>query len=125
MTEPMFPWSMEYAAQRLHFEGKDPIRAVVRLFKKHSVPYLVRGNKQLVTEAQWRLLLARMEECSKSENEEESIIAGVRSESGRKSASSKSTVQALIEKKLPTSIAPDSNPKSDKNSFTVMRGGLG
>jgi len=125
MSERPFPWPLEYVAERLHYSGKDRIRSVRRLFAKHGVPYLRRdAHTQLVTEAQWRLLLARMETCSSLGNEAASTTSVERCESGKRSKPSKSTVRDLIASKLPTSTEPDSNPKSDRSSFTVLRGGL-
>src|SRR6516165_3676956 len=111
-------------ADRLHYMGRDRERSVRRLFERHRVSIIKRSRgAYFVTEAQYAELIEKMTTCSQSGAEARTSTSVGRSVSGRKRASSRSTLAERIAATMQTRTDRNSKPKSATKSFTVVEGG--
>lgn len=119
------PIPFEDIADTLGYHGKDAIRSVLRIFKKHGVSYLhPTKGVYLATPSQFRELMEAVT-CSPSASEEAFGMSAGRSASERKPAQSGSTLQDRVNHHLRRTTDPRSKPKFGRSSFTVVQGGKG
>src|SRR5262249_2718187 len=111
-------------ADRLHYTGRDRERSVRRLFERHRVSIIKRSRgAYFVTEWQYAALIEKMTTCLPSGAEARTTTSGVRSVSGGKRASSKSTLAERIAAMTQTLTDRSSKLKSATKAFTVVEEG--
>jgi hypothetical protein len=117
--------TLDEVADRLHYSGRDRLRSVRRAFQRYGVPLIRRDHRNFfATEAAVAALVEAMSSCpSQSENAEQDGTRAARSASVAKPATSRSTLRAAIEKKMPRRISRSSKPSCEPKSFSVVTGG--
>ena len=116
-------YDLSEIADALHYTGADRERSVRRIFARHGIAILRRDRRTfLVTEQQYAALLEAIK-CSPSAGEADSGTSVVRSVSVAKAASSKNTLRAAIERRMPRRTARGSKRTSGGKCFTVLAGG--
>jgi hypothetical protein len=115
--------SFAIIAARLHYAGSDRERSVLRLFRRHGLPFVKRSRgAYFATEDQYDALIEKLT-CLPSENAANISTSGARSVSGGKRVSSKNILAARIAATMQTRTDQNSKPKPAAKSFTVVEGG--